>query len=73
MENSKKSAFPLTNDGGIGADIDIQYGLTKREYFAGLAMQAIISATPEVSDYPKAEDVAEKAVTYANELLKQLS
>ena len=43
MENKNRSAFPLPSDTPqdySGSDID---GLNKREYFAGLAMQGMMS------------------------------
>lgn len=64
-------------------------GLTKREYFAGLAMQSILSG--EAIDMKEAQEltgtevagydykkhykiaVAKKALQYADELLKQIS
>jgi len=43
MENSDQSAFPVTKEildlAGSGTD---PFGLTKREYFAGLAMQGLL-------------------------------
>lgn len=44
-------------------------GLTKREYFAGLAMQAIIS---KIHNQATFERVANDAIEYADELLKAL-
>ena len=50
-------------------------GLTKREYFAGLAMQGLISnpniVRPKESD-KEFKDFSERAIKYADELLKQL-
>lgn len=43
-------------------------GLTKREYFAGLAMQGIM-ADGETSDIPS---IAKASILIADELLKQL-
>jgi hypothetical protein len=45
-------------------------GLTKREYFTGLAMQSIISR--EIFSSGNIEDVNKLAIRYADELLKQL-
>ena len=75
MENGKQSAFPL--DGNhIGHPDTI--GLTKREYFAGLAMQGllanengfIVSTTEKTSE--SAINKAKFCVIMADELLKQL-
>jgi hypothetical protein len=46
-----------------------QVGLTKREYFAAMAMQGLISDSTNVS---RPDIIAEFAVQYADELLKQL-
>jgi hypothetical protein len=65
MENGKQSAFPL--DGNhIGHPDTI--GLTKREYFAGLAMQGLLAQDSWASE----KVLAENAIIYADELLKQL-
>lgn len=60
MENGKKSAFT-----GIVNEAH-QHGLTKREYFAGLAMQGMA-----MSDL-KFEDMAHDAVKMADALLAEL-
>ena len=44
-------------------------GLTKREYFAGLAMQTLLK---DRSHKKQIDDVCEKSVRVADELLKQL-
>ncbi len=44
-------------------------GLTKREYFAGIALGAILSGESRLISN---EPVAERAVRYADALLKQL-
>lgn len=38
MENSEKSAFPIPCEQAIGT------GLTKREYFSALGMQALVTS-----------------------------
>lgn len=59
-----------------------QEGLTKREYFAGLAMQGIISGIFSSKDaynsfasqtHNISLRIANKSVEYADELLKQLN
>ena len=50
-------------------------GLTKREYFAGLAMQAMISNPNIIRPKEIDEDFicfSERAIRYADEILKQL-
>lgn len=44
-------------------------GLTKREYFAARAMQAIVTADPDA----KEEAVARDAVSYADALVTELA
>lgn len=44
-------------------------GLTKREYFAGLAMQSLI----RTFDYPNMEEVATKSARCADELMIALA
>ena len=77
MENSKQPAFPcgeLINHGEDPSDVD---GLSKREYFAGLAMQAFIGKC--ISDktsidgpIPNYKIIAECSVIMADRLLKEL-
>lgn len=63
--NSETSAYPcnslLTNS-----------GLTKREYFAGLAMQSMISYQAD-NLYQSKENCIKKSIAHADELLKQLN
>jgi hypothetical protein len=77
MENSKQPAFPLIYD-GEKAESFCHDGLTKREYFAGVAMQGLLA-----SSWGKKETEAGKAslildqiipasIQLADELLKQL-
>jgi hypothetical protein len=65
MKNGQQSAFPILDETSKE-----QMGLTKREYFAGLAMQGIMA-----SDSPlrrDRHDVAKRAIEVADELLKKL-
>jgi hypothetical protein len=76
MENSKQSAF------GYGYANESSHqeveGLTKREYFAGLAMQGLLTRVPyrhnEETDLGILESVriAEEAVLMADTLLAAL-
>ena len=65
MKNSEKSAFAF----GMANEQSNHFeeGLSKRECFAGLAMQALI-ARNNVSN----ERIANDAIEIADELLKQL-
>jgi len=50
---------------------DISTGLTKREYFAGLAMQGLC-ANSSTYDWP-IKDVSSISIKFANSLIKELS
>lgn len=51
-------------------DVEVtELGLTKREYFAALAMQAIIS---KIHNQATFERISNDALEYADELLKSL-
>jgi hypothetical protein len=47
----------------------MNYGLSKRELFAAMAMQGILSSTPDAMYAPTATD----AVAHADALLKELA
>lgn len=80
MKNDNLPIHPLKAD--LGQEQSIHYfGLTKREYFAGLAMQAILSneelriacmADAKILGVSRDEAVARYSVMEADELLKQL-
>ena len=65
MNNSDMPAMPI-----VGATYDGNEGLTKREHFAGLAMQGFISAGH--GGMPNASELANYAVRYADALLLEL-
>jgi hypothetical protein len=70
MENGKQSAFTgIVNEA-------YQAGLTKREYFAGLAMQGLLSIFDEgkgiVPNLENTEYMARMAVLSSDALLKEL-
>ena len=79
MSNGDEYAYPLaTESEDIEADTGItttryveKYsgGLTKREYFAGLAMQALLAGKMYTHD---PSTLAKWSVVYANDLLKKL-
>ena len=71
MKNSELPAFPKPHTNSDGSvQHDVYNGLTKREYFAGLAMQSIIT----MPYYENIEDkiIVADSVAIADELLKQL-
>lgn len=69
MENSKQTAFGYGFTTADGSSHVEEKGLTKREYFAAMAMQGIIGKI-NVHEY---KDMAEYAVNAADALLAKLS
>ena len=72
MKNADKPINPvLTQSPSLQNDTSL--GLTKREYFAVVALQGILSNrwSMEFGNYNE-EQKAEMAIKYADELLKQL-
>lgn len=67
-------AFPVTFrvDSLVGEQSFTASGLTKREYFAAMAMQGILS-TGDSTYTPSADYSAKKAVQAADALLLELS
>lgn len=61
-----ESAYP------VDASKDIAKGLTKREYFAVMAMQGII-ASCAIEGRPNRAYVADSAVQYADALIEELN
>lgn len=47
-----------------------QQGLTKREYFAGLALQGLLASG---DDRPSAQDIVEASVIAADKLIEELN
>jgi hypothetical protein len=72
MKNKDLPANPIYYKDRDGQDC-LETGLTKREYFAGLAMQGILAR----DKYPLSEGemnaIAELSTYMADQLLKQLS
>ncbi len=77
MKNADKPTYPLEfkKEGSYNTE-GWSNGLTKREYFAGLAMQGLISSFTEKASYggwgTEMEATIKCAIDYADELLKQL-
>ena len=71
MNNGDKLAFPF--EGGANNRIEPSVGLNKREYFAAMAMQGIISAVLAGGCNPVSyTEIAKDAITAADELLKAI-
>lgn len=69
MENGNEPINPVYfKDGELNC-----LGLTKREYFASLAMQGMLANNLNVPNTPNVEYVARLSVIAADELLKQLN
>jgi hypothetical protein len=62
MENGKQPITPINYDAAYSSE-----GLTKREYFAGLAMQGLISGNAT-----HFSDIPEKSIMFADEMLAEL-
>lgn len=63
-----QSAFPVVNS-------NTEYGLTKLEYFAGLAMQGILSSPTSWknnSEDSNEDFAAKRSIKFAKALIKQL-
>lgn len=81
MNNAYKPINPIFNNNGfITHESHIKdsslIGLSKREYFAGLAMQGILFNPPyghiDCKSGKDLKDIVKLSVDYADELLKQL-
>jgi len=76
MTNGNDLAFPATAvetdpiDGSTINKID-SFGLTKREYFAAMAMQGLC-ANSIPGNHHKPETLCKDAVEYTNALIKEL-
>lgn len=69
MKNSEQPINPIDKLSNVLA---YGIGLTKREYFAGLAMQSIAHLYAGMPNNDRKEIVAKLSIKYADELLKQL-
>ena len=79
MKNADKPINPIVQEENIGQGGKIlmctEYGLTKREHYAGLAMQGIIAGRKDELYKIKDETIkiyVELSIKSADELLKQL-
>ena len=72
MENQDKPTYPTIHQNSDGTlDYSLNQGLTKREYFAGLAMQGLLATSRNLSTDSKW--LSEAAIRFADELLNQLN
>lgn len=71
MTNGNDFASPSTHQNFDGThDFNVNKGLTKREYFAAMALQAVIQRKGMLD---KKEDVAVTCVEYADALINALN
>lgn len=70
MENKDKPANVLVFDDSINGNRIVEIGLTKREYFAAMAMQGLMSKGQSIQ--VPYSNFAHSAIMMADELLKQL-
>lgn len=70
MKNGKDNAFPVVLQHGLSHDSHVEIGLTKREYFAIMAMQGYIAAGS--NGMPNAQALAGYATNAADALLAEL-
>jgi len=68
-KNSEHTAYPIFDKyGNAGYD----KGLTKREYYAGIALQGILSNDRTITAPYNMEVIVKESIRAADELLKQL-
>lgn len=72
MKNGDQPAYPVTEEttDRIDAGIAIYTGLTKREYFAAMAMQALVTRGENYEGW--SENHSKQAIHIADSLLNQL-
>lgn len=70
MTHADDSAFPQYL---IANSIMAPRGLTKRELFAAMAMQGLVTWSADLPSVPKADVTAKHAVSYADALIKELA
>ena len=71
MENGEQGAFACVDS----QKQYLQEGLTKREYFAGLAMQGLLASRKDLSSHSITSyksNYSKASIELADELLKQL-
>lgn len=78
MDNSKQPINPYSDIDNDYFKGEIQFGLTKREYFAGLAMQGLLTRVPNRHNLEtylgiiEGARIAQESVIMADNLLKEL-
>lgn len=73
MENGKQSAFPITDVDNDHFKGQLQTGISKREYFAAMAMQGMCANTCYGDRHSNnREAISAKSIEIADAILKQL-
>ena len=69
--NKNNGVFPVINGriSSAGGNIDVQQGISKREFYAALAMQAMIAA--QVVSVGKTPQAAKAAFAYADAMIAE--
>lgn len=73
MSNANEPAFPVITTDITPSDASVVYstgGLTKREYFAAMAMQGLLAC--EATNEDSKEQIVESSVEMADALLDEL-
>lgn len=72
MKNSDQPAFATASPPSMDHNSYLQEGLTKREYFAGIAFQGFLANDRVIKHTPEKEIIARWSVQYADALLAEL-
>lgn len=65
-------AFPVSFENSDGS-VTTTLGLTKREYFAGLALQGMLASQGNGGEYYKHNEIVKEAVWYTDALIAELA
>lgn len=72
LVNSTDTRFVEVDENGMPVYGKVKTGLTKREYFAAMAMQGLWQSTPDPT-YDRYHVIADMAVKQADALIKSLN
>lgn len=71
MSEASEPAFPIVASTGDPRDgVYTASGLTKREWFAGMALQGMIASCVDASEFPDRDVIAKIAYEYADAMLR---
>lgn len=66
-------AYPIVLPEGVGINTYSDPGLTKREYFAAMAMQGMMTSMGQLSAHPSEYGIGKQAVAIADDLIRALN